>query len=345
MNATNPEPLRPVTWSDGAIRMLDQTRLPQQSVYLRLDEVDAVHEAIRMLRVRGAPAIGIAAAYGVALGAVLAPDAPRAGALAAADHLATARPTAVNLFWAIERMRAVTTSTPDDASLPDRLVGEADAILEEDLEMSRALGGHGADLLGPKPLILTHCNTGGLATGGLGTALGIVYEAQRRGLEPTVLADETRPLLQGGRLTAWECERAGIPVRVLVDGAAAWALRTLPVDAVIIGTDRVARNGDVANKIGSYGVALAAREAGVPFYVAAPTTTLDARTPDGSGIQIEERDADEVRRPGGTLVTPPDIGVYNPAFDVTPAALVSALITERGVSRPPFAEIPEWAPA
>jgi methylthioribose-1-phosphate isomerase len=328
-----------VRWHDGVVRMLDQTRLPAEEVYLELDDVEPVHEAIRALRVRGAPAIGIAAAYGVALMAWKARGdarAERRSALAAAERLRTARPTAVNLFWALDRMLDALERVPEGASPAEALVAEADRILEEDLEASRAMGAHGADLLPKGARILTHCNTGGLATGGLGTALGVVYAAKDRGLEPTVFADETRPLLQGARLTAWECRRAGIPVRLLVDGAAAWALRTQSIDAVIIGSDRIAANGDVANKIGSYQVALAARAAGVPFYVVAPGTTIDAGTPDGEAIEIEERGADEVRAFGASPTAPEGVEVFNPAFDVTPAELVSAIVTEAGVFRPPY---------
>ncbi len=331
-----------VRWRDGAVRLVDQTLLPAEERFLELRTVDAVHEAIRMLRVRGAPAIGITAAYGVVLAAWLGRDEGDGGREAArrgARQLRTARPTAVNLFWALDRITHRLETHDDPATLVDALVGEADAILAEDLEMSRAMGRHGAALLPDHPRVLTHCNTGGLATGGLGTALGVVYAAKESGQDPEVLADETRPLLQGGRLTAWELEKAGIPVRVLADGAAAWALLTQDVDAVLIGADRIAANGDTANKIGSYAVALAAREAGVPFYVVAPGTTIDPTTLTGADIVIEERGADEVRRFAGSASTPSAVDVYNPAFDVTPASLITAIITERGVFRPPYSDL------
>lgn len=328
-----------VRWRGGIVRMLDQTLLPGQEVYLELDDLEPVHEAIRSLRVRGAPAIGVAAAYGVALMAWKARGderAEREAAEAAAARLRTARPTAVNLFWALDRMLDALARTPKGESPARRLRLEADRILEEDLAMSRAMGENGAALLPKGARVLTHCNTGGLATGGLGTALGVVYAAKAAGLSPTVFADETRPLLQGARLTAWECAKAGIPVTVLADGAAAWALRTQSIDAVLIGADRIAANGDVANKIGSYPLALAAREAGVPFYVVAPGTTIDAGTPDGAAIQIELRPPEEVRAFAGVETTPRGVEVFNPAFDVTPKALVSAIITEAGVFRPPY---------
>lgn len=331
-----------VRFREGKVHLLDQTRLPGEEVVLALDTVDLVHEAIRSLRVRGAPAIGIAAAYGVVLAAHLGrddADGGRGRAREAVDHLRTSRPTAVNLFWATDRMRDALDALPAGGPVADALGAEADRILEEDLEMSRQMGAHGLGLLGERPRILTHCNTGGLATGGLGTALGVAYAARDAGRGVEVLADETRPLLQGARLTAWECRKAGIPVRVLTDGASAWALRQGMVDAVFIGADRIARNGDTANKIGSYAVALAAREAGVPFYVVAPGTTLDPDTPTGAEIPIEERGADEVRTFAGSPSTPPGVEVYNPAFDVTPAALITAIITEKGVFRPPYADL------
>jgi len=295
-----------VRFREGKVHLLDQTRLPGEEVVLALGSVDEVHEAIRSLRVRGAPAIGIAAAYGVVLAAHLGrddPDGGRGQARAAVDHLRTSRPTAVNLFWATDRMRDVLDAQEGDGPVAPVLQAEADRILEEDLEMSRRMGAHALALLGERPRILTHCNTGGLATGGLGTALGVAYAARDAGRSVEVLADETRPLLQGARLTAWECRKAGIPVRVLTDGASAWALRQGMVDAVFIGADRIARNGDTANKIGSYAVALAAREAGVPFYVVAPGTTLDPDTPTGAEIPIEERGADEVRSFAGSEAT------------------------------------------
>jgi len=336
-----------VRWRDGVIRMLDQTLLPDREVYLELDSIESVHEAIRALRVRGAPAIGIAAAYGVLLGAwpERGDDARAAeAARSAADYLETARPTAVNLFWACDRMRrSIDAARTAGGPVADRLLTEADLILEEDLEMSRRMGEHGANLLSDTPRVLTHCNTGGLATGGLGTALAVVYAAQAMGKRPEVFADETRPLLQGARLTAWELKRTGIPVTVQCDGAAAWCLKHKRIEAVFIGADRVAANGDAANKIGSYGVALAAREAGVPFYVVAPSSTIDPACPEGGRIEIEERDAGEVLAWSGLSTTPGGVEAYNPAFDVTPATLLSGIITEKGVFRPPFERLAESA--
>lgn len=326
-----------VRWRDGVVRMIDQTRLPEEEHILSLTDVPAVHEAIRSLRVRGAPAIGIAAAYGVVLAASNAsPAGAREAAAAAIQTLKTARPTAVNLFWALDRMADRLARVPAGQGVAEPLRAEADRILEEDLAMSRAMGAHGAALLPSPCRLMTHCNTGGLATGGLGTALGVVYEAARLGKRPTVIANETRPLLQGGRLTAWELLKAGIPVRVSPDGAAAWALKTQSIDAVLIGSDRIAANGDVANKIGSYAVALGARAAGVPFYVVAPGTTIDPDCPSGADIPIEERAPEEVTHVRETAVAPEGADAYNPAFDVTPAELVSAIITEQGVFRPPF---------
>jgi len=330
-----------VRWREGCVRLLDQTLLPHEETYRSLDTVEGVFEAIRSLRVRGAPAIGVAAAYGVALGAWRAREADDGGRAAgreAADHLRAARPTAVNLFWAIDRMAGVLEGG-ESRDLVERLLAEADAILEEDLAMSRRMGEHGRALLPRSPRVLTHCNTGGLATGGLGTALAVVYAAAAAGGSPEVLADETRPLLQGARLTAWELVRAGIPVTVLADGAAAWALRTQAVDAVLIGADRIAANGDTANKIGSYAVALAAREARVPFYVVAPTSTIDPDTPSGAAIRIEERGGAEVTAFGGRQTAPAGVRTFNPAFDVTPASLITAIITDQGVYRSPFEEL------
>jgi methylthioribose-1-phosphate isomerase len=330
-------------WRDGVVRILDQTRLPDAEMYLDVREVEGIHEAIRSLRVRGAPAIGIAAAQGVALGAWRARERgepARAAAEAAVARLRTARPTAVNLFWALDRVaRIVRDPGVAEAELAERLVLEAERILDEDLEMSRRMGALGATLLPDGARVLTHCNTGGLATGGLGTALAVVYEAHRGGKRPTVYADETRPLLQGSRLTTWELEKSGIPVVLICDGAAAWTLRRKRVDAVLIGADRIAANGDTANKVGSYGLALAAREAGVPFYVVAPSSSVDPDTPSGAEIPIEERPPDEVRTVGGRTVAPRRTEVFNPAFDVTPAHLIEAIVTESGIFRRPFADL------
>ncbi len=321
------------------MRVLDQRRLPRELAYIDCREVPELAELIRTLAVRGAPAIGIAAAYGVALGALRALEEgrdPRAGAGRADEDLRVTRPTAVNLFHALDRMRGVLASDPGLAgeALVERLRAEADRILDEDLATGKRIAEAGLALFpasGPVR-VMTHCNAGGLATGGWGTALAPIYAAAAAGRTLTVLADETRPLLQGARLTAWELARAGIDVRVLVDGAAASVLSRGLVDLVIVGADRVARNGDTANKIGTFGVALAAREARVPFYVAAPLTTFDFTVRTGEEIPVEERGAGEVLGEGAAE----GVGALNPAFDVTPAHLIAGWITEAGVLRPPF---------
>ncbi len=336
-----------VRWTeDGAVDLLDQTALPEREVRLRLDTADGVAEAIRSLRVRGAPAIGIAAAMGLvaALRRMGPTDTGTAlrGAEAMAARLRGTRPTAVNLVRALDRMldraRAEVAAGGDGVeALIAALHAEATAIHEEDRAMCRRIGEHGQTLLPEGAVrILTHCNAGALATGGMGTALAPVYVAAQAGRDVKVYADETRPLLQGSRLTAWELARAGIDVTVVVDSVAASLMASGSVDLVLVGADRVAANGDVANKIGTYGLAVLARHHGIPFYVAIPVTTLDPEAPDGGAIPIEERDADEVRRGFGALTAPVAVPVRAPAFDVTPASLVTALLTDRGVLRPPF---------
>ena len=325
----------PIDWTaDGAVRILDQTLLPGEERYLDLDTVDAVAEAIRTLRVRGAPLIGIAAAMGVTL--AMRGRTPSLEAVCAASKLLGAtRPTAVNLHWALARMerRAVRAVEQGD-DLGRALREEAGAIWDEDRAMCARIGALGAELVGGDALILTHCNAGALATGGIGTALAPVYTLHQAGKRVAVLADETRPLLQGSRLTAWELSRAGVPVTVITDNMAASRLRRGDVTCVLVGADRIAANGDVANKIGTYGVALAARAAGVPFYVAVPTSTVDPATPTGAAIPIEERAASEVSGWRGHRAAPAGVSVWNPAFDVTPAELVTAIITDRGVFAP-----------
>jgi methylthioribose-1-phosphate isomerase len=296
-----------------ALLALDQTQLPAREEYLRLESAGEVAEAIRRLAIRGAPLIGVAAAYGAALDP--SPD--------ACETLKAARPTAVNLAHAVDRVRA--------AADP---LAEAQAIHREEEAASEAIAAHGAQLLSDAGRILTHCNTGALAAPGRGTALAVIAELWDRGGLRHVLATESRPLLQGARLTAYELTRLGIPFELIVDSAAAGLIAAGEVDAVIVGCDRVAANGDVANKVGTYGLALAARAAGVPFVVAGPTSTIDWQTPTGALITIEQRDPDEVRRAGGVTVTAPTTPCRNPAFDVTPAALVSALVTEQGVAQP-----------
>jgi len=325
----------PIDWtSEGAVRILDQTLLPDTERYLDLDTVDAVAEAIRTLRVRGAPLIGIAAAMGVTL-ALRRGTATLDGVCAAAKVLGATRPTAVNLHWALGRMeRRAVEAVDRGEDLRTALRDEANAIWEEDRAMCARIGAAGAELLGGDALVLTHCNAGALATGGIGTALAPVYTLHEAGRPVAVVADETRPLLQGSRLTAWELTRAGVPVTVITDGMAASRLRRGDVTCVIVGADRIAANGDVANKIGTYGLALAARAHDVPFYVAAPTSTVDPTTPDGGAIPIEERSTGEVTGWRGHSAAPAGARAWNPAFDVTPAELVTAIITDRGVFAP-----------
>ena len=335
--------IRSVRWSDDAegVTIVDQRLLPERYVERDLRTLDEVADAIRTLSVRGAPAIGIAGAMGLVVSVLACRDSTRDAFLAAvrgaADRIRATRPTAVNLPRAIDRVVARAMSAAGSpADILAAMRREASSILAEDQAMCRAIGEHGASLFAPGARVLTHCNTGALATGGIGTALAAIYVAAERGLAPRVYVDETRPLLQGSRLTAWELSRAEIPVTVLVDGAAATLMASGALDLVIVGADRIAANGDVANKIGTYAVAVAARYHGIPFYVAAPTSTLDPATPDGAMIVVEQRPGDEVRRGFGTLTAPVDVDVYNPAFDVTPASLVTAIITDRGVVRPPY---------
>jgi methylthioribose-1-phosphate isomerase len=345
---TLPFPFPTVTYQDQAVVLIDQTRLPATVCWRRCCEIPALCQAIRELAVRGAPAIGIAAAYGLVL-AWHKSVTQGADATAALDELARAsralaatRPTAVNLFWALDRISRLAERLVDQDCQPQAILAqlrtEADRILAEDIATCRALGEAGARLLPAQAAVLTHCNAGGLATGGYGTALGVVYAACEAGKSVQVYADETRPLLQGARLTAWELVQRGVEVIILCEGAAATLLRTGRIDAVITGADRIARNGDAANKIGTYPLALAAREHGVPFYVAAPASTFDSQTPTGDQIVLEQRDRREVLQFDGRWVAPSGTRAFNPAFDVTPAALVTAFITERGVLRPPFAD-------
>jgi methylthioribose-1-phosphate isomerase len=342
-----------VRWSaDGrAVELLDQTLLPGTETYLRLERAAEVAEAIRALRVRGAPAIGVAAAMGLAVEAATHARLERPAFLRAFDEayrlLRGARPTAVNLAWAVDRLRrtldAEGGAAPEDAAAA--LHAEATAILEEDRAMCRALAEHGYPLLpGSGPIrALTVCNAGALATAGMGTALAPLYRAAQLGRELHVHACETRPLLQGARITAWELERAGVACTLVIDSAAPLLLRDRSVDVVLAGADRVAANGDVANKVGTYSLAVHAARAGIPFYVVAPGSTLDRGTPTGADIEIEHRDPDEVRRGFGTLTAPPGVPVYAPAFDITPAELVTAIITDRGIVRGALPPEPEAA--
>ena len=339
---TIPTSVRWIGDAAGHLELLDQTLLPGRLEWIPCRDVDTVVEAIKSLRVRGAPAIGIAGGYGLVVAAGeaaragLAPDAARAHVLARAEELACARPTAVNLRWAVER--AIRTLEPlangaGAAELGATLLAEARAIHDEDRELCAAIGRHGAAIL-PAGDILTHCNTGALATGGDGTALAVITTAWEQGRRFEVFADETRPLFQGARLTAWELVQRGIPVTVLVDAAAGHLLKTGRIAACIVGADRITANGDTANKIGTYGLALLAAAHGVPFYVAAPSSTFDLALATGDEIPIEERAASEVLRPLGATAAPEGAKAFNPAFDVTPARLIRAIITERGVIEP-----------
>jgi methylthioribose-1-phosphate isomerase len=336
-----------LSFTDSALLLLDQTRLPSEVVTFTCRTVEQTHDAISRLVVRGAPAIGIAAAYGVTLAGQRDGQSPPVVAdhrayQQAIDCLATSRPTAVNLFWALERMRKVVERTLSDVDLRPALVAEAKAIHDEDREMCRSIGRHGAALLANCRRVLTHCNAGGLATSMWGTALAPIYQLHQAGHAIEVYADETRPLWQGARLTAWELSQAGIPVTVLTDSMAGSLLRSGIIDAVIVGADRIAANGDAANKIGTYPLAVLAQYHRVPFYVAAPSSTFDLTLSSGEAIPIEQRDRDEVARPHGVCVVPAGVNVINPAFDTTPAGLITAIITERGVvhrpDRPKLAE-------
>jgi methylthioribose-1-phosphate isomerase len=329
-----------VGYEDEAVVMIDQRRLPDHEVYLRCRDHREVAAAIRDMAIRGAPAIGVAAAYGLALGVRRSRsegDALRREFLAMGEDLAKTRPTAVNLFWAIGRMRdRFEALAAQDGALRDGLLAEAEAIDREDVAACRKMGDLGAALLPAGTHVLTHCNAGALATGGYGTALGVIRSAARLGKISGVFADETRPYLQGARLTAWELQREGIPTTVIADNMAGFLMSRGEVGAVVVGADRIARNGDFANKIGTYSVAVLAKENGVPFYVAAPVSTFDLTMPTGTSIPIEERSPDEVTHHAGRRLTPVGVSVRNPAFDVTPARYVTAIVCERGVARPPF---------
>ena len=334
--------IAPVRWEHDRLVLLDQRLLPGQELERVYGRWEDVADAIRTLAVRGAPAIGVAAAFGVVL-AARASTATTFSALAAdldvaLKGLAGTRPTAVNLFWALDRMRR-TLEPLAQAPLDEvraRLLKEAHAILDEDLAANHALGDHGAALVPARARILTHCNAGALATAGYGTALGVVRSAHAQGKLTLLWVDETRPVMQGSRLTAWECDREGIPHRLIADVAAASVMARGEVDLVVTGADRIAANGDTANKIGTYSLAVLAAHHRVPFYVAAPFSTIDPSIASGAQIPIEERDASEVRRVGGQQTAPSASPVFNPAFDVTPAALIAAIVTERGVVRPPY---------
>lgn len=327
-------------WEDGALVFLDQTLLPQGEVELSCRELNQLAEAIRSLRIRGAPALGIAAAFGVALHVWHSAGSTDLlqKAEEAAELLRKTRPTAVNLFWALERILSVAKASVglSPTAFKQRLLDEAHAILAEDLDTGRKIGQNGLELIPQKASIITHCNAGGLATGGYGTALAVVFAAAKAGRNIHVFVDETRPILQGARLTAYELKRAGIDHTLIADNMAASLMAQGKVDLAIVGADRIAANGDVANKIGTYSLAIACDYHSVPFYVAGPISTIDLSLPDGSQIPIEHRPPEEVRGWMGHPAAPEGTPVWNPAFDVTPAELVSAIIIERGIFRPPY---------
>jgi len=332
--------MRIIEWQDGAIRMLDQTRLPGEEFYLELGDVAGVCEAIRALRIRGAPAIGVAAAYGLALGANSIRADNREEFLSGLDgiarEIAATRPTAVNLFWALERMLGVARGGKDIPEIRAALMREVELIEGETEEADRRMGRYGAELIEDGFTVLTHCNAGALATAGYGTALGVIKSAHEQGKRVEVFADETRPLLQGARITAWELMKEGIPVTLITDNMAGHFMKQGRISCVVVGSDRIAANGDVANKIGTYGVAVLAREHSVPFYVAAPVSTIDFSISSGDEIPIEERDPLEVTCIRGERIAPEGVRVASPAFDVTPHRYVSAIITEEGIAREPY---------
>ncbi len=335
-----------IEWQDDSLVMIDQRKLPASEVYVTCKTANEVAKAIKTMVIRGAPAIGVAAAMGIAVGMT------RSRATGTkqfttefqktCELMAGTRPTAVNLFWAIERMKKAFAAAAHDGQSVDeikrKLVAEARAIHDEDVQSCRTMGAHGATLVPSSARILTHCNAGALATAGYGTALGVIRAAAEQGKTIAVLADETRPFLQGARLTAWELVRDGIDTTVITDNMAGAMMRLGEVDLVVVGADRIAANGDVANKIGTYSVAVLAKAHGIPFYVAAPLSTVDLNTPDGSGIPIEERNEREVTHVGANRLTPEGARIRNPAFDVTPSQYVTAIITERGIARAPFTE-------
>jgi methylthioribose-1-phosphate isomerase len=337
-------PMKPLEWINGNVRFLDQTKLPLEEVYIKTDDVVVLTEAIRRLAIRGAPLIGIAAAYGVALASLqfkkTDANGLRSHLQSTINILASTRPTAVNLFWALKRQRRVLDSwqTNSVTDLQKRLIDEALLIHHEDFEMCEHISSFGVELLPQSCSILTHCNAGALATGGRGTALGIVTKAWEKGKLKCVYIDETRPLLQGARLTAWEMKRANIPSTLIVDSIAAVLMKQGKIDAVIVGADRIAMNGDVANKVGTYSIAVLAKHHGIPFYVAVPISTIDFQIKTGNEIPIEVRDGKEVTEVFGKRIAPEGVAVYSPAFDVTPDEFITAIVTDQGILHPPFSD-------
>ena len=331
-----------IRWQGNSLALLDQTRLPVEEVWNTYTDYRQVADAIRRLVVRGAPAIGVAAAYALCLAAMeykgQNPEEFQKSMAAASAELAASRPTAVNLFWALDRMGLALGAAGCGAEALPILIREAEAIHREDVAMNRAIGAAGAAIVPHGARILTHCNAGAIATGGYGTALGVVRSAFTQGKVEMVYCDETRPLLQGARLTAWELVKDGIPATLITDNMAASLMAQGKIDLVLLGCDRMAANGDFANKIGTYGVAVLAHYHGIPFYSVLPSSTIDLSIPDGSHIPIEQREASEVTHFAGVRTAPEGVGVYNPAFDVTPHRLLTGIITEKGVIHPPFAE-------
>jgi methylthioribose-1-phosphate isomerase len=341
--------IRTIFWKEDKVVLIDQRALPNEERYIECTDYRQVISAINDLAVRGAPAIGVAAAMGIALGALsinaAAPEIFRAGFTEICRQFSATRPTARNLFWAIERMKRLFETALASYAVHEEwshirsdLVAEAIRIGDEDIRINRLLGRHGSELIPDGARILTHCNAGALATAGYGTALGVIRSAFEKGKKIHVYVDETRPVLQGARLTAWELTREGIPCTLITDNMAGFLMQQKRVDLVIVGADRIAANGDTANKIGTYSLAVLARAHSVPFYIAAPLSTIDASLPDGGAIPIEERKREEITHIAGIRIAPEEIDVYNPAFDVTPHNLLTAIITENGILRPPFAE-------
>jgi methylthioribose-1-phosphate isomerase len=336
--------MKPLEWVNGNIRFLDQTKLPMEEVFISTNDVADVVEAIRRLAIRGAPLIGLAAAYGVALACLQVKENNvndvRSSLHSIINLLASTRPTAVNLFWALNRQRRVidTWQTDSIADLQQLLISEALLIHREDFEMCERVSSFGVQLLPPSCSILTHCNAGALATGGRGTALGIVTKAWEEGNLKCVYIDETRPLLQGARLTTWEMKQANVPATLIVDTTAAVLMKQGKIDVVLVGADRIAANGDVANKVGTYSVAVLAKHHGIPLYVAAPLSTIDFQMKTGNDIPIEERNGNEVTEFFGKRFAPEDVEVYAPAFDVTPHEFITAIVTDRGILQPPYSD-------
>jgi methylthioribose-1-phosphate isomerase len=334
--------IRPIQWEEGVLKLLDQTRLPLEQVTVEIGDYRGAVEAIREMRVRGAPAIGVTAAYAMALAARQVAASGRGGFMAglkeAAAQIAAARPTAVNLQWAVKRMLRVAELETDLRRMQDALLAEAQRVQEEDEAINRRMGELGKDLMPEAGAVLTHCNTGALATSGFGTALGVIRAGWESGRRFQVFNTETRPFLQGARLTSWEFQQLGIPATLIVDSAAGMLMRRGQINCVITGADRIAANGDTANKIGTYSLAVLARENGIPFYVAAPTSTVDLNLVTGDEIQIEERPPEEITHFQGTPTAPAGVPALNPAFDVTPQQYITAIITENAVCRPPYLE-------